>query len=261
MKFIGIGDNCIDCYIQTGEKYAGGNAVNFTVYISELGGEAAYLGVVGNDENGMLIINGLNNKGIDTSHIEIASGKTAKTEITLTNGDRSMANYQEGVFEFFTIDRKGLEYIKGHQFVHTATWGRCDTYLKDLHGNTVISYDFADQHELEKMKSIAMYIDYAFISYKEDDEYVRNILVKLHQYGSKVAVATLGQNGSLAYDGCQFYKYGIEDVNVVDTLGAGDSYIAGFMFGIANRATISDAMKLGAVRASKTIQYFGAWHA
>lgn len=46
-------------------------------------------------------------------------------------------------------------------------------------------------------------------------------------------IATFGKLGSIAYDGSTFYKGEIVPVeHVVNTVGAGDSYFAGFISGI-----------------------------
>ena len=47
--------------------------------------------------------------------------------------------------------------------------------------------------------------------------------------------------------------------NLVDSLGAGDSYIAGFLKGIADGLSIEKSMELGAGNATETLGYFGAW--
>jgi len=45
----------------------------------------------------------------------------------------------------------------------------------------------------------------------------------------------------------------------VDTMGAGDSYIAGFLFGLVEGLSIEEAMHKGAANATETLKYFGAW--
>ena len=42
-------------------------------------------------------------------------------------------------------------------------------------------------------------------------------------------------------------------------MGAGDSYIAGFLFGLLRGKSIPDCMALGAQSSSVTLQYSGAW--
>ena len=72
-----IGDNCIDCYDETGERYPGGNPVNVSVYFQRLGTSSSYIGAVGNDEDGRLIIESLRDKGVDISHVKVLEGNTA----------------------------------------------------------------------------------------------------------------------------------------------------------------------------------------
>ncbi|MNP82358.1 Fructosamine kinase FrlD [compost metagenome] len=69
----------------------------------------------------------------------------------------------------------------------------------------------------------------------------------------------MGKNGSLAYDGVQFFKHGIANVEVVDTLGAGDSFIAGFIYGILKGLPVEKCLEQGTLKAAKTIGYFAAW--
>jgi len=72
-------------------------------------------------------------------------------------------------------------------------------------------------------------------------------------------VATLGEHGSLAFDGKTYTAHGITPCPVVDTMGAGDSYIAGFLLGLINGEPLSACMQCGADNAAVTIGYFGAW--
>ena len=56
------------------------------------------------------------------------------------------------------------------------------------------------------------------------------------------------------YNGLEFIKFGIVPCNVVDTMGAGDSYIAGFLKDYWTEEII-ECMKLGAYNASITLGY------
>ena len=74
-------------------------------------------------------------------------------------------------------------------------------------------------------------MDYAFFSHDGSDEAVRAYLQTVLAKGPSLAVATRGERGSVAFDGTRFYEYGIVPCTVVDTMGAGDSFIAGFLYG------------------------------
>ena len=69
----------------------------------------------------------------------------------------------------------------------------------------------------------------------------------------------MGKDGSLCYDGKDYHSFGIIECDVVDTMGAGDSYIAGFLEGIVSGLAIEECMTEGAKTAAETLQYFGAW--
>lgn len=75
-------------------------------------------------------------------------------------------------------------------------------------------------------------VDYVFLSYEQEDEYIREHIKRIHSFGPKIVTATLGEHGSISYDGETYYRYGIVPTEVVNTVGAGDSYIAGFTYGI-----------------------------
>ena len=60
-------------------------------------------------------------------------------------------------------------------------------------------------------------------------------------------------------DGSRYYAQAAIECPVVDTLGAGDSYIAGFLYSYLQGRPIEQCMKAGAENASITIGYLGAW--
>jgi len=90
-------------------------------------------------------------------------------------------------------------------------------------------------------------------------EQLKEFMKAMQQKGPKVIIATLGKNGSIGYDGNSWYRFGIIECKVVDTMGAGDSFIAGFLYGILNGLNVQDSMEAGAQNSAVTIGYQGAW--
>ncbi|NRD77249.1 fructoselysine 6-kinase [Bacillus sp. BRMEA1] len=259
MKIVTVGDNCMDIY-SDGKAYPGGNPVNVAVYLKELGADSSYIGWVGTDPYGHQMAEALKGKGIDKTFLSRKEGKTAVTHVELIHNDRHFGLYDEGVMAQFTLTDEELEYILSHQLVHAGIWGHAEWYYPLFKQRGLLTaFDFSDQLEHGLVKTLPAFVDYSFFSYSKDDEFIRELLKDVKKQGSKVAVATLGENGSLAYDGEQFYQCEITEAEVVDTMGAGDSFIAGFIFGTLQGQSIQQCLKSGTKKAAATIQYFGAW--
>jgi len=250
----------MDVYQANELAYPGGNPVNVAVYLKELGADPAYIGWVGFDQYGDLMKEKIRKKGVDITHLSTKEGKTAITQVELNGNDRCFGDYDEGVMASFCLTKEEVEFVGTHQLVHAGIWGHAEgNYPLFKEMGLLTSFDFSDYLDHDLVKSLSPFVDYAFFSYTKDDGYIRQFLKDVKNQGPQIAVATLGENGSLAYDGKQFYQSGTVKTEVVDTMGAGDSFISGFLYGILKGLSISECMKLGSKTAAKTIGYFGAW--
>ena len=77
MKLAAVGSNCIDYYnnLDGGKAFPGGGPVNMAVYTVRLGGEAAYIGPVGNDSYGEIMMEAMKKKGVNISHLRVEEEK------------------------------------------------------------------------------------------------------------------------------------------------------------------------------------------
>ncbi len=73
MRLLGLGDNTVDTYVDQGTQYPGGNAVNVAVFAHRLGLAAGYLGCLGADAAGDLLLQALQAKKGSTSAMPGAS--------------------------------------------------------------------------------------------------------------------------------------------------------------------------------------------
>lgn len=261
IRIAAAGDNCMDVYDREGRAYPGGNPVNVAVYAARLGGESAYVGPVGTDDYGRLMIQAIAAKGVDVSHVKVLPGKTAVTHVEIVNGDRVLGEYDEGVMADFRPDTEDLDFLSSYDMVVTGLWGRMEEALPALRARGVrIAYDFATRPEDPAGRAAIAHVDYGFFSDDVHDENtLRERLMLLRAKGPKVMVVTRGEKGSLAYDGECFYSCGIVPCRVVDTMGAGDSFIAGFLYAVCQGKSVPAAMADGAANSSITIGYSGAW--
>ncbi len=267
MKSVAVGDNCVDIYNKIEEKHPGGNALNFAVYMKKLSTYSSYVGIIGDDENGSLIKKRSSEIGIDISHLHTEKGNTAVTYIERKNNDRVFKGYEPGVLNNFTLKKEDIDFISEHDLVHSGIDGQVESYFKIFkEKNLITSFDFSDiisynSNDDNNIFNILPYVDYAFFSCPTDKNIAKKYIKDFYfqNNNSGVIVFTLGSKGSIAYDGKNIYVEDAIKSKVVDTLGAGDSFIAGFMNSVLKRKTINESLKNGADFASKTINYIGAW--
>src|SRR6266487_1275074 len=97
MRIVGIGDNVVDRYVSLGQMFPGGNALNVAVFARRAGAQTAYIGAVGTDTAGRLILQALQEEGVDVSHVRVVDGPTATADVALVDGDRQFVGSSVGV--------------------------------------------------------------------------------------------------------------------------------------------------------------------
>ncbi len=272
MRAAMIGDNCIDFYreyidsdnkIHRNIQYVTGNVVDTGVNLQLFGYSISLLSTVGNDSNGKLVKEFLSSRNIDISHLKTANGLTAITYMTLNKNDRVHGDYIEGVLKHIEFDETDIAFAASHDLVHSALWGNAEEAISQIknYGNPIISFDYADELNSPVINRTIDYVDYGFFSYhKARDEFIESYLVDKVNRGMKVAVATFGSKGSLAYDGYSFTYCPITPIKkVVNTVGAGDSYISGFLASILEHKSIRESMEIGSKIAAEIVQVFNPW--
>ena len=264
MRLAAIGSNCIDFYqnLQGGLPCPGGGPVNMAVYTLRLGGTASYTGPVGDDTYGALLQEAIAAKGVDVSHLHVLPGATAVSQVELHNGERVFGDYSEGVLENYTLSQADVDFICAHDVVVCDLWGKVEGFFPEFRSRGLpTAFDGAVRPDDPAAQRALPYTDYFFFSSESGDTpALRSQLRRYHAQGPRLVTAMLGERGSLCFDGTDFHPFGIVPcARVVDSMGAGDSYIAGFLAGITAGASIEKAMEMGAAAATETLGYFGAW--
>ena len=240
MKFAAVGSNCIDYYenLNGGTAFPGGGPVNMAVYAARLGAQSAYVGPVGSDPFGDLLRRAVAEKGVDVSRLRQKPGKTAVTQVLLEDGDRVLGDYDEGVLADYRLSPEDLDFLQGFDVVVCDLWGKVGGQFRELQARGVpTAFDGADRPEDPACQEALPYTDYLFFSAREDTPALRRQMQGYAAGGPKLVTATLGERGSLCWDGERFHSFGVAPCpQVVDTLGAGDSYIAGFLVAYARAA-------------------------
>lgn len=234
-KVLGFGDNVVDLYEHSHMMYPGGNCVNLCAYSKIFGAErVAYMGYFGSDDIAEFVISVLNEMEIETVKCKQLVGENGWSKCTLINGERTFGDYNEGGVRGknpYILDRFDLEYMKQFDFVHTGNYCYTESQLKVMkEAGIKVSFDFSDESTNEYYEKYAPFITYAFCSFDGDDDAAKEHLKFIHSLGPEIAYLTRGPKGCILYDGEQFYVQPATMIeSVVDTMGAGDSFLTAFM--------------------------------
>lgn len=230
VKVLGLGDNVCDVYLHTGIMYPGGQALNFAVYAAQLGAQAEYMGVFGQDAVAAHVQRTLDEKGVGHSHCRSWPGENGFARVTLVDGDRVFkGSNRGGVLQEhpITLEQEDLPYLSTFQLIHTTNNGFTDGLLPVLHDlPPLVSYDFSYRwKEEDRLARVCPYVDFAFLSCSELDEGETEALCRrLNGMGCGTVVATRGSEGATVFDGSRIYRQLPHLVEPVDTMGAGDSF-------------------------------------
>ena len=227
-----IGDNCVDIYPQLNKAFSGGNAVNVAVYCTRYGIQPGCITWVGDDDYGTKLKQDLARMGVDISHVHTKHGVTAQTQVELHDNDRVFGDYTEGVMADFALSEEDYAWLAQYDIVHAAIWGHAEDAFQQLHAaGKLTAFDFSDKWDSPLWQTLVPHLDFAFASAPQEDEALRLKMKAIVARGAGTVIVTLGENGSIAWDGAQFWRQAPEPVTVIDTMGAGDSFIAGFLCG------------------------------
>ncbi|WP_243423757.1 fructoselysine 6-kinase [Anaerotignum lactatifermentans] len=256
-----VGFCCADVYENLGKWYPTGNGIDWGIHLRRMGVPMSVVSVVGNDSYGRGMKKVLAEEGMDISHLRTEEGSTCLTRMALKNGtDRVHLESVDGVMEHYALTEEELRFVEQHDLIHTDLFGNALAHLprwKAAGVKILMDFSVFTKDPAYACEKIFPYVDYVFfsadgISREELEDWVRRI----HGMGPVLVTATMGEEGSLCFDGKKMYHYGIVKTDVVNTVGAGDSYIAGFTYGILQGWTIPDCMAKGAELAASVISKF-----
>ncbi|HZG60977.1 MAG TPA: 5-dehydro-2-deoxygluconokinase [Anoxybacillus sp.] len=266
-------------------KYVGGSPANITIGMSRLGMKTGFIGRVADDQMGRFILGYLEKNHIDTSSV-ITDKSGSVTGLAFTEikspTDCSILMYRENAADL-KLEPKDVreEYIKQAKAILISGTALAKSPSREA---VFLALDYARKHgavvffDLDyrpytwnSKEETAIYYNLAaekcdviigtreefdmmecFESNMNHDDYVT--AKKWFDYHAKIVVIKHGKDGSIAYtkEG-ESFKGTIFPANVIKTFGAGDSYAAGFIYGLMQGWDIPKSMEYGAAAASIVI--------
>lgn len=260
LRIAAVGDNCIDKFLPPlGQALIGGNAVNVAVQLARLGHDAFYFGAVGPDADGRRTRDALAANGVSVTHMQERPGKTAHTDIeVLPSGERVFLLEDFGVCAGYRPSEDDIAVLKTMDHVHIGWLDDGGALRRALAGAGVsVSQDVSVNADPVDIGIEGLAI--AFGSAGNDDAAADAMLERFLAAGVQTAVVTRGAKGSVAATREARAEAGIREVDVVDTTGAGDSFIAGFLAVRLGGGSLEAAVAAGRDRAAQACGHVGGF--
>lgn len=261
LRVLGIGDNTVDIYVDQDVQFPGGNAVNVAVMMKRLGAEASYLGCIGTDFLGDLIKNALRTEGIDMSHLRVIPGPNSWSRIRHRGQDRVFDGSHPNFRDDYRLADTDFGFIAAHDLAHSSVYSGLEDELGRIgEAAPMLSFDYSSEYTDEYIARTAPHLDIAFLSDAHGGaDQCAALARRVASHGPRIVVITRGGKGALALQANTIFEQPVSPAHLVDTLGAGDGFIAAFLFATLKGETIEAALRKGAEYAAHVCTYRGAF--
>ncbi|WP_321500255.1 adenosine kinase [Breoghania sp.] len=260
-------------------RMSGGSAGNTIAGLSSLGGVAAYIGKVADDELGKAYAHDMRGIGahFDTAPL-VGGNPTARSMILITpDGERTMNTYLGACTELGPDDidadvvtRSAITYMEGYLWDPPAAkeaFRRAMKLAHDADRKTALtlSDSFCVDRYREEFRELIRTgaVDIVFANEHEikalyETSDIQTAVDAVRQ-DAKLATITLSEKGALTVTREESFQVRANPVDeVVDLTGAGDLYAAGFLFGLARNYPLARCAELGCMAAAEVIGHVGA---
>ncbi|MBQ9036028.1 MAG: hypothetical protein IJ115_01005 [Erysipelotrichaceae bacterium] len=237
MRSVCVGDNVIDYYVNSKRMYPGGNSVNVAVHLARLNNDSAYLGNIGSDKMAGVIVRALQANEVIFDKCEyIENGTTKHCNYEVINGERTFIDVDlgENWSGPMVLTEDKLNYIKGFDVVIS----NCNAKMQDeMHKisdlDRIYVYDFGEKdkyHVDDYLEIVCRNLDLAMFSFpKTEPEILVRFAERVMSFGCVNVLITMGRSGQYLINENGLVHGEAKYVEAVDTMGAGDSFLAAFV--------------------------------
>ncbi len=223
----------------------GSSTAIFAANAASLGAKVSFLGMVGNDDFGAFVRTSLEKRGVDTSNlIEVSTAATGLTAILNYDQDRANVTYP-GAMSIMGVKDIRPEVIAQAKHVHISSIFLQETLHKDIYeivklvkdnGATLsmdMQFDPEEKWDFDYKKILPL-VDIFMPNIQEltavtGKKTLEEAVAEVRPY-INVLVVKMGSKGStvVTKEGEKFLPAMLNS-NVVDAIGAGDSFNSGFI--------------------------------
>jgi sugar/nucleoside kinase (ribokinase family) len=261
-----------------GVEMSGGSAANSMAGLASLGGRAAFIGKVRDDQLGAIFAHDIRAAGVTFRTPPAKAGpQTARCLIFVTpDAQRTMNTYLGASVELGPEDVEEeliaaaqVTYLEGYLWDKPRAKEAFRKAARLAHeAGAKVALTLSDpfcveRHRAEFQELVKGPVDILFANDAEIralwqvGDFDAALAATKGQVGT--AALTRSEKGSVVLAGERIDRVPAEPVErVVDTTGAGDLYAAGFLYGLTNGRPPAEAARIGAIAAAEVVSHVGA---
>lgn len=260
-KIAGIGELLWD--VLPDSEQLGGAPVNFAYHVSALGAEAVAISTIGNDGRGKKALEELQKRGVNTSYISV-SEQFPTGYVTAHIDDQGIATYEfpdDVAWDHLAINPAAHQCAPELKAICFGTLAQrsesarltIQRYLDTASADTIKVYDLNLRQQFYSRTTIETSLKLSTVL-KLNDEELSLLSALLQITGSEteqlaalrkhfdleLVILTKGDKGSLLITEGEISSHPGIDTEIVDTIGAGDSFTAAVVTGLLLNKTLEE---------------------
>ena len=248
----------------------GGGATNASVTFSRLGLNSWYMGRVGDDIAGRVVLETLAHDHVNTSLVWFAkdTGTGYSTLLLAPSGERTILTYR-GASSEYNLTSTRFKSAKPDWFYVSSLSGDMDAleeivnYAKKKKIKIAINPGKGELKQHARFKKMLPFFEILSVNKEEMEQLFGTAdlftLMKRANKDVPIVVVTDGAKGSYVINDSKIYKAGMyKDVKVIDRTGAGDAFCSGFVAMVAMNQTIETAITYGSANSTSVVGHIGA---
>ena len=252
--------------------FPGGKGANQAIQIAKLGGDVAFCGAVGSGPFGPVLRKSLSGSRVDTTHLLTKPGSSGLGIVNYLNGGKLTATIVKGAN--YRLEKADIiersELIEGAGFVilqHEIPEDLVELIL-EIAGPSMANVLVNAAPVRKISEKLIKNIDYLIVNEVESEFFLQREISRprdvleagvhfVKNYGLTLIV-TLGAQGSVLITEKEQRVIPAIDVPVVETTGAGDSYIGTLAYFLSKGLTLYNACCYANCASALTVQTEGA---
>jgi 2-dehydro-3-deoxygluconokinase len=256
-------------FCDTFKRKTGGAELNVAIGCARLGLKSGWISRLGNDDFGKYILKTVRGEDIDTSEVELVDGYPTSVyfrEVLSDGSSRSFYYRENSPTSTMKSEDLNEEYFKQSKVLHitgvfpSITKNNQKIILEAVKlakkHNLTVSFDpnirlkmWTKEEAKAYIEKLLPDVDILLVGDEEieillGETTIEDAIKTFHGYGIDKVIVKKGAKGALGSDGKNVYEVeAIKPKALVDTVGAGDGFAAGFLTAFCEGKTLEECVK------------------